>query len=246
MSEFINSDSGLCLDGYDVSGVSSKLPFKWIQEVKQWICFKDPALGSSDPLTRKRAPGAEDADLQTDGYLDFGTNWQEARDNLGASKTVLTYYPSRTIGGPAYIMPAVQADAVFGGPVGEVIPFAAHYQASGIVTAATLFEFRSVTATGNGTSQTLGAVTATQSLYLHVHSVALPGGSSPTLILVFESSADGTFGDAVTIWTFTTLTTRGKERKVVAGPVTDTHYRFRWTVGGSGGSFMIRLAAGIR
>lgn len=247
MSELINSDSYLCLDGFDVSGTATKLPFKWSQEVKEWICFKDPTLGSSDPLTKKRAPGAESGELPLDGYLDFGTNWQEGRDALGSSNVQLLFGPSRTAGAPAYFFPAVQADAAVGGAAGEVIPFAANYQSNGVIVPGTLFEYRSVTATGNGASQTLGAVLSTQNLYLRLHSVAVPGGTTPTLTVVFESSLIGDFTDAVTLQTFTVVTTsRAKESFTLAGPITDTHYRFRWTVGGSGGTYLIRLAAGIR
>jgi hypothetical protein len=246
MAEQIFSDAALCLDGYDVSGVTSKLPLKWEQEIKEWICFKDPSLGTSDSLTKRRAPGAESADLPVDGYFDVGTNWQEAQDALGASGIILSYFTSRTPGGLAYLIPVVQADSVLGGNVGDVIPFAAHYQSNGVVCAGTNFEYRSVTATGSGTSQTLGPVSATQSIYLHEHLTAIPGGTSLTAAIIFESSALGDFTDAVTRFTFTSLTTRGKQRAVVAGPVTDTHFRYRWTIGGSGGTFPLRLAAGIR
>jgi len=246
MAELIFSDAFLAIGAYDVAPVTKGLPFKWSQEIKEWICFKPIEAGTSDPLTRKRLPGAESAELPVDGYLDFGSNWLQAQADLGVSNTILTFGLSRTPGSLVYLFPAVMAESAFGGPTGDVVPFAATYQSNGVICPGKLFDFGPAPS-GPGEEFELEEVAADANLYAHLHSVMLPGGTAPTEDVILESSAAGDFSDAVTRATFTQLTTRGKERKVIPGPITDTTYRFNYTGGGTGSPvFVIRSAAGVR
>jgi hypothetical protein len=247
MPEIILQDGFVCIDGYDISGVSNSLPFKWTQEIKEWICFKPPEDDASDALARKRLPGAESAELPVGGYLDFGSNYLAATAGLGVSDMVITFAPTRTPGDRCYLFPATSGEFSFGGPVGDVVPMATDLKSNGIVVPATIFDFGEKTATGSGTPRTLGAVSSTRSLYAHVHVVGDPAGTTPSLAVILESSALGDFTDAVTRFTFTSFTARGRQRAVIAGPITDTHYRFRVTVGGTGSPlFRVRFSAGIR
>lgn len=247
MSEQINRDAFLCLDGYDSSGLWSQLPFKWSQEIKEWICFKPSTAGPTDALTRKRLPGAESAELSVSGYLDFIDNYAQAVATLGAANPVTTFGIGRSPGSPVFLFVAAQGEFSFGGQAGEVVPFATDLKSDGIVVRGQLFTYQQVIATGSSSSLQLGAVALGKSLYLHAHVGSVPAGTSPSLAVILESSAIGDFSDAVTRATLTSFTTRGRQRVIIPGPITDPYYRFSWTIGGTGSpSFLTRLAAGIR
>ena len=209
--EQIFSDAFFAVGSYDVSPVSKSLPFKRTQDIKEWICFKPILAGPSDPLTRSRRPGAESAELSVDGLLDFGSNWAQAEADLGVSDTVLTFGLTRVLGSLVYLFPAAMQEFSHGGPVGDVVAFAADYRSNGTVCVGKLFDFGPAPS-GAGSPFTLPAVESGQNLYAHLHSVMLPGGTSPTLNVILESSAARNFTAAVPRATFAQLPSRGKER----------------------------------
>jgi hypothetical protein len=244
MAELISQDDWLCWDGYDVSGLTQNMALDWKTDVKEWICFKAPTLGPSDPLTRRRIPGPEDWSMAVSGYLDFEVNYAAANASLAVNDAVVTRGLGRSLGSRVFLLQASMASFEVGGQVGEVIPFTGNLSGSNsVVVPGLLFEFGSKAATGNGTNQDLGAVAAGKNLYLHAHAVAMTG--TPSFAVVYETSADGTYTDAVTRATFSAFAAVGRQRIVVAGPITDTHGRFRWTLTGSG-TILFRFAAGIR
>jgi len=245
MSELIFTEGWLCLGSYDISGTSKGFPFKVSQDIKEWICFPPDTAGPGTSLTRKRAPSTPSAEVPVDGYLDFAGNFLATQAAIGAQGNAVTFGVLRSEGSPVELMPAIMGDYSFGGPVGDVCPFATNLQSSGLLAAGLLFKFGSVSATGNGTSQALGAVAANQTLVIHLHCIGAPGGTSPTLDAIFQRSALGDYTDAATVATFTQLTAAGNQRIEVPGPITDTNFRFVFTKGGTGGSFPIRAAAGI-
>lgn len=100
------------------------------------------------------------------------------------------------------------------------------------------------TTTGNGTGRQLGALSATQSMYVAVH-VTAASGTSPTLDLVLESDDNSGFSSATTRNTFTQITDTGWQWAAVAGAVTDDYWRITYTIGGTDPSFEFAVIAGI-
>lgn len=245
MAEQIAANDWLCWDGIDVSGVTNNAPFQWTRDVKEFLCFKAPTLGEADALFRKRLPGAEDWSMSVAGYVDFEVNYAAANSSIeSVADVILTRGFGRALGSKVYLLVGVEGNYSIGGAIGEVMPFSAELSASNsIVVPGLLFEFGSKAATGDGTSQEIGAQSATQNLYLHAHAVAVTG--TPSFALIYETSEIGDYTDAVTKHTFTDFTAVGRQRAVVAGPETDTHGRFQWTLTGTG-TILFRLAAGIR
>lgn len=245
MPEVISGNDWLCWDEIDVSGVTNNAPFQWSRDVKDFLCYKAPTLGEADPLGRKRLWGAEDWSMSVSGYVDFLVNYAAANTSLeSAADIILTRGYGRALGSKVHLLLGLEGSYSIGGPVGDVMPLTAELKASNsIVVPGLLFEFGSKAATGNGTSQEIGAQSAAQNLYLHAHGVAISG--TPTFALIYETSELGDYTDAVTKHTFTDFTAVGRQRAVVAGPETDTHGRFRWTLTGTG-TILFRLAAGIR
>jgi hypothetical protein len=246
MSELIFEDGFLCLGAYDVSGVSKTLSGKIVSPVKEWVCFKDPSLGTSGRVSRRRLHGEESASLPIDGYLDFDATWPMARAAF-QNKAVhtLTFGVSRAAGGPAWLFNVVQASHEFGAAVAELVPFAGDYQSSGPIAAGRLLYHGDVTVTGSTPGQNLGTVLAGQALYCHFHVPKTPTGTTPVLGAIIESSALGDFSDAVTRYTFSNFTSSGVQRAVVNGPIADATYRVKYTLTGTTPNFRVRIAAGI-
>ena len=102
------------------------------------------------------------------------------------------------------------------------------------------------TATDDGTPRTLGSVLAGEALYAALHVTAVTG-TNPTLDVVIESSATGSFsGEETTRITFTQADGITSEWSSVAGAVTDTHWRVTWAIGGTDTpTFTFAVIAGI-
>jgi hypothetical protein len=92
---------------------------------------------------------------------------------------------------------------------------------------------RTVSSSSNTTgSSTLGAVASGQTLYASLHVFKLTG-TSPTLDVIVQSDTTG-FGSPTDQITFTQATTRSGQYGSKVGPVTDTFWRVKYTLGGSG------------
>jgi hypothetical protein len=126
-----------------------------------------------------------------------------------------------------------------GGAVGEMAVYHAelmpadrtvgHRMVHGILEAN-----RTVSSSSNTTgAATLGAISATQTMYASLHVFQLTG-TSPTLDVIVQSDTVG-FGSPTDQITFTQATTRSGQYGSKAGAVTDTFWRVKWTLGGSGG-----------
>lgn len=94
------------------------------------------------------------------------------------------------------------------------------------------------TVSGSGTAYQVGSVSASQSVYAHVHCTAFTGTS---LDINVESDDASGFVSPVTRASFTQLTGVGKERKSAAGAITDDWWRIDWTFVGTSATFMVAI-----
>lgn len=116
------------------------------------------------------------------------------------------------------------------GAVGEVHNFSFLGQSKGDpLVKGTNIHAGAETATGNGTGYTIGAASATQTLYggLHLHSVTGAG----TFDCLVQSDTSG-FPSPTTKLTFTQLTAIGSNWQSLAGANTDPDYRVSFTISG--------------
>lgn len=245
MAEQINYAEWWCLDGYDLSGVSSNFGTERTIEDEKFTCFPDPTVTAPTGIFVKRLPGVESAQIQNTGYLDTTINLPAVEAAIPGSP-ISSKGDGRALGDGVLLFSGKSGSFNYGGEVGKVIPFSASILSDGPVVYGSLFEFGNKTATGNGTSRTMPAVTAGKSLYIHVHVTSVSGTSSPTLTLIYERSANGTYSDAVTVHTFTAFTAIGAQRAIKTSAISDLNHRFRWTVSGTDPIFQVRLAAGVR
>ncbi len=96
------------------------------------------------------------------------------------------------------------------------------------------------TATGNGTAQQLGAVSAAQKLYVAMHVLAFVGTTLTLKVQSDDNAGVTTPLDRVTSAPFTAI---GSAWAELDGPITDNYWRAAWTFTGT--SFTALLVAGI-
>lgn len=246
MPEQIAFDEWACIDQYDISGRTANFGSERSSEPKEFTCFPDPTVvAPAGPPYKKRLAGPESAKMSITGYLDMEVN-HPALSAAFAASPVITKGEGRALGSSVLMYVGREGTFSYGGPVGDVIPITAEIVSDGAVTPGSLFEFGAKTATGNGTSRTISAVTAGKVLVLHAHVISVAGTSSPSITIIYETSSIGDYTDAVTKHTFATFTTIDKERAVKTAAISDTNGRFRWTITGTNPVFLVRLSAGVR
>jgi hypothetical protein len=99
------------------------------------------------------------------------------------------------------------------------------------------------TATGTGTAFQIGALTASQALYVNLHVLSV-AGTTPSLTARVESDNAAGFPSPVTVGTFSAAATVGGQTMRIAGPVTDDWFRVAWTISGTTPSFLFLVTLG--
>lgn len=100
------------------------------------------------------------------------------------------------------------------------------------------------TVTGVGSSFQIGALSATQSLYVNLHVLSVSGTATPTLTVRIESDNATGFPSATTVGTFTAATAVGGQHMRIAGATTDDWFRAAWTISGTNPSFLFVVTLG--
>jgi hypothetical protein len=169
--------------------------------------------------------------------------------NLGVSTVPLTAVPtSGAVGSLAYLSRVLEAAYKPGGDIGKLLAWSADLKGNWPLVRGTILHPQGTarTATGTGTGQQLGALTASQSLYvtLHVLSVA---GTTPSITVAIESDDNSGFTTPTTQTTFAAATALGPGQTAkITGPlVGETWWRAKWTIAGTTPSFLFAVAAGI-
>jgi len=243
MSAYVLKNCKLYVGAFNLSGDMNKLAVASSREAKDKTYF-----GLS---TKINEPGLFENGFAHEGLWQAGDSPDLVdhilMDKMGISDQVMTVCPTDGIqGDPAFVMKTLQASYAPGGAVGEMFAFKVEGKGDDLIRA-TVMETGAKTSTFNGTAQNLGAVSATKKLYCAMHVVAV-SGTNPTLNVVIESDDAQGFASPITRATFTQATTIGAEMlAAVAGPITDTWWRAKCTIGGTGGpSFTIVITVGIQ
>lgn len=246
MAEQIASEEGLCINEFDLSGISSNFGFARTLEIKEKVCFPGPTQGTGSFPTKSRGIGPESMKIDNAGYLDPAINLAAAEAALAAGPAI-TKLTSRAIGSRVYMFEGAQSSFDYGSQVGEWIAFTLSASNHGPVHPGLLYSYGIISASGNSASQTTTAIAANsgKTRCLHAHAITLTG--TATLALIYETSALGDYTDAVTRHTFSVITapTPDYERAIKTAAVSDTNGRFKWTITGTG-TFMVRFAEGVK
>lgn len=192
--------------------------------------------------------GLRKFESMTEGYWDSAAADAvdpQAFTNLGSAGQVLTVAPVGAEGGPAYLGQVLTSKYTLFDAVGEVAPFTLAAQGSsqyGAVRGGLLLAKTSLTTTGaKGTVMQLGAVGATQFLYVAVHLIGTAGTS---ITVTVESDNASNFPSATLRATTGSLTAVGGTWITpVAGAITDDWWRVNVTA--ISGTWLAAVSAGI-
>lgn len=171
--------------------------------------------------------GLFNASLNWQGFWQVDGSSDQAVDNqatLGTSE-VYTFGPVQTEGQPVYILNAHKSQYVLGGEVGAIAPFTLNAVSRGKTARGMLAKARgTVSGTGAmGSGVNLGAIDADEYLYATFHNL-VPG---TTISLTLQSDDNSGFTTPTVRATLSGITTAGGTWVTpVAGPITDTWFRF--------------------
>lgn len=165
--------------------------------------------------------------------------------NIGVADRVVTMANDDAEASTAYMFQAGKFSYDMFGEIGSLTPFNVSIMgtnAAGLIRGQVAKAKATVNATGaTGTGVQLGNVGAAQFLYATFHIFGTPG---TTITAVVQSDDNGAFSSATNRITFGPLTAAGGTWGArVAGPLTETHYRFNITA--ITGSFSVAGAIGI-
>lgn len=242
MAKQIFYDTALLVDGCDLSGDINRVAVDYKTEVKD-------ATGFGATQFREKLPGLKTLSLDFEGYYNVGDGHTDPllfNDIGGATASVFSLFPSTpAAGGRAFICQGYHADVSFGGQVGDVAKVSLKTEGTGNLVRGTCMGAKAYTTTEGGTAYQLGAVTATQRIYIAAHVTAV-SGTSPTLDIVLESDDNESFTSATTRITLAQKTAAATcEWSSLAGAITDDWWRITATVGGTDPSLTAYIVAGI-
>lgn len=199
-----------------------------------------PALNDT---WQTRLAGLSDVAFSGGGYFSAAEPDATLFAELGVVDSLITAAPTIVLGDVSYFFRAALGEYTpIQGAVGEVAGFvlnAASY--SGALIRGTLMENGSVLVTGNGTGRNLGAVGAAQSVYAGLHITAITGDWT----IIVESDDNSGFTTPTTRMTFSNQTAIGDLFSSLAGSITDTWWRYRFTEN-SAGTITLAASLGIK
>lgn len=237
-------DARIYLAEIDLSGVSNAAALNLKTDVVDVTAFSD--------AYKDKMAGMTDVTVDVSGFFSasedaLGNPDKKLFDQLARSNAVLTLATGAgATGETAYTFrPLLSQYTPLDGKVGEAGTFKLHAEGTGgLVKGKILIPYGAKTLTGNGTGYQLGAVTATQLIYVGVHIFAV-SGTLPTLDLKLQSDDNSGFTSATDRITFTQKTAIGQDWQSLAGAITDTYWRINYTIGGTLPSFTLAIVAGI-
>jgi hypothetical protein len=197
----------------------------------------------ADAFVNYIASPLKTAALGVQGYTEYSTPDLGIATEIGLGNTVVTLADGRSDGDRAWFLNSlVTKYQPLAGKVGDAAKFDLGVATSDRLIGGWLQAYGSKTVTGNSTGMQLGALSATQSMYASLHVVTATGS---TLNVIVESDDNSGFTTPTTRITFTQVTTTPiAYLSSVAGAVTDTYWRMKWTITG-GGPYYIVGAIGI-
>lgn len=235
--------------GADLTGQSNKVEWSTTVDEVDVTHFSD----SDDPeehVWREVLGGLFDTQISAEGFWEAGdsgkvddASWQ----SLGLGDVWSLCPMGAAFGQRALLTKTVPKEYKVLGEIGKAAPWTLGGKGAWPVPYGRVLHEPGAaeTATGEHTGFELGAVPAGKHLYAALHVLSVAGTSTPTITVAIESDVDNTFSSPNTQLTFTPATARSAEALRVAGPITDTWYRAKFTITGSTPSFLFLLTFGV-
>ncbi len=235
-------DGVILLDGVNISGNTNQV------SVTGESTDLDATTFASSGWQAHRV-GAHKVAVEASGFNDYAVGSVDESTYAawsGRTRRVVSVIPSAGVEGDrAYSLRMAHLTYSQLGAVDEMIPFTLSGQSYGILSRNTVIHAPAdlETADGNGTAFQLGALSATQTLYVAIHLTSI-SATTTSVIFHIESDTSG-FGSATGRATSQTFTAVGSEWIAIAGAVTDDYWRVRWDVSGASPSVDFVVTAGI-
>lgn len=231
--------------GCDITSASNKL------ELSAEVEDKDRTTFGSDGW-KERLGGLADSAISAGGFWE-AADATKVDDQmwaaLGAHDAWTVTEHGATVGTPAFLVNALESSYKLLGAVGDVAPWEAETKGNWPVPRGLIAHPPGTarTATGTGTAQQLGAVSAGQYLYAALHVLSVAGTDTPTITVEIESDDAEAMSSATTRLSFAAATATGaNEIARVQGAITDTWFRPKWTISGTSPSFLFVVSFGIK
>ena len=240
MAKFVFNDGKVLSGGYDLSDHITSVNLEITAEELDATTINSGGF-------REKLGGLKDSTLTMDGFYEAGANKPDAL--LGASignELIVTTVPDAGVGNTAYFMKSRLFSYQMFGSVGEIAPFSiSKSQSDDEVVQGKIEIDGALTASGNSTGVQLGAVGATERVYVAIHCTAVSGTSTPTVTFKLQSDDNSSFTSPTDRITFSNITAIGADYQSAAGAITDTYYRLNYTISGTSPSFTIHATIGI-
>ena len=235
MATFVQTDVGLYWGGYSLAATHNAVGLSTSSSMQDDTVYGDTFVSN--------AAGLSSVTLEGEGFWD-STNDNVLFSSLGTDDTVVTVTPvDQAAGSPAICskLTTSEYNPIAGGTVGEMLGFKLTGEGRGekTVTGEILVIPATYTSSSeSATNASIGAVSATQSIYSALHVTAASG----TLTVYVESAPSNWSGESTQI-THSAFTSVGAEMKSLAGVNTDAFWRVKYTVSGGGSfDFIVSLA----
>lgn len=199
----------------------------------------------------ERLGGLASAEITAAGFFESGVDTSFTDPGLQAGHGLLGPWSVMPVGAAdqalAYLTNALESKyEPLQGKVGDAAGFKATAKGSGKLARGVVGHPPGTarTTNGTGTANQIGALSASQSLYVNLHVLSVSGTATPTLTVRIEADNAVGFPSPVTVGTFTAATAIGGQTLKIAGPQTDDWYRVGWTITGTTPSFLFLVTLG--
>jgi len=226
MATYVQTNVGLYWGGYSLASSFNAIALNLGNSPQDDTVYGDTTVSN--------AAGQSSNQLEAEGF------WQSATDavlegSLGTDDTVVSVTPvDQAAGSPSIFSKYTTStyNPISTGTVGSMLGFSLSAEGRGEKSVSG--EILVIPATYTSSSETvtnasIGAVSATQSVYSALHVTAASG----TLDVIVESSPNSGWGSESTRITHTRFTAVGAEMLSTAGAITDAYWRVKWTLSGS-------------
>ncbi len=239
MATFVQTALETLLGEFDVSADHKAVSLVLSNELQDSTRYGQTARTSIPGLNSWQAAG--------EGYNDFVDDQLDERmfGKIALANVLLTIAPlGATVTQVAYFGNSVQGEySPAGNDVGDILAFRWSASGSGLdgMIRGSVALNQQPSSSGQGTAYQLGAVSATQSVYLGLHFIA----ASAAITVTLDSDDVENFGGTPeTQITAVAQSAPGHQFLSAAGAVTDDWWRIEWTT--AGGTFDIIGLVGIK
>lgn len=234
MAAEILTDAALWVGGYDLRGNMNAIAVEGDTDIKDCTTFGDG--------TRTYQFGMKVASFSGAGFLDSPIDAVNYA-NWGSDGVPVTIGKSRAEGAIAFGMNALSTKYNNKMAMNELWSFAVTGQTSrrSFGRGRVMSIVSGASATANGTGRLLRGISVNKKAFALLH-VTAASGTTPTMDVIIQSDDNVGFTTPTTRGTFSQVNAIASQLIDIDGAITDTYWRARYTIGGTGPSFTFAVS----